>query len=82
LLTRSRLGDQSSEATCGTAKPEKTDGSASAKLPFAQGIQRTIDWFDADPRRKVIDEGANAVWDKLIAAYESGLDQARSLFLP
>jgi len=28
LLTRSRLGDQPSGATCGAAKPEKTDGSA------------------------------------------------------
>jgi len=47
-----------------------------AKVSFAQGIQRTIDWFDADPRRKQIDEGANASWDLLIDAYESGLGAA------
>lgn len=47
-----------------------------AKVPFAQGIQRTIDWFDADARRKVIDEDANATWDKMIDAYESGLGEA------
>ena len=47
-----------------------------AKVPFAQGIQRTIAWFDADPRRKQIDEEANASWDKLIDAYESGLEEA------
>jgi hypothetical protein len=47
-----------------------------AKVPFAQGIQRTIDWFDADPSRKQIDEEANATWDKLIDAYESGLGEA------
>jgi nucleoside-diphosphate-sugar epimerase len=47
-----------------------------AKVPFAQGIQRTIEWFDADPRRKEIDEDANASWDKLIDAYERGLGEA------
>jgi nucleoside-diphosphate-sugar epimerase len=47
-----------------------------ARIPFAQGIQRTIDWFDADPMRKQLDESANASWDKLIAAYERGLGDA------
>ena len=53
-----------------------------AKVPFAQGIQRTIDWFDADSRRKQIDEDANASWDKLIDAYESGLDEVLRRFRP
>ncbi len=53
-----------------------------AKVPFAQGIQRTIAWFDADPRRKEIDERANASWDKLIDAYESGLGEALRKFRP
>jgi nucleoside-diphosphate-sugar epimerase len=53
-----------------------------AKVPFAQGIQRTIEWFDADPRRKQIDEAANATWDQLIDAYESGLAEAQRRFRP
>jgi len=53
-----------------------------AKVPFAQGIQRTIEWFDADSRRKQIDEAANASWDKLIDAYESGLAEALRRFRP
>jgi len=51
-----------------------------AKVPFAQGIRRTIEWFDADPQRKEIDEAANAKWDKLIEAYESGLGEASRRF--
>lgn len=50
------------------------------RVPFAEGIRRTVAWFDADPRRKVIDEAANAVWDKLIDAYESGLAEALRKF--
>ena len=51
-----------------------------AKVPFAQGIQRTIEWFDADPRRKEVDEAAVASWDMLIHAYESGLSDALRKF--
>ncbi|MGA2348957.1 MAG: SDR family oxidoreductase [Terracidiphilus sp.] len=47
-----------------------------AKIPFNQGIQRTIEWFDADPRRKEIDQDANAAWDKLIDVYERGVGEA------
>jgi hypothetical protein len=49
-------------------------------MPFAKGIRKTIEWFDAEPRRKVIDEEANAAWDKLIDAYESGLAAGISRF--
>jgi nucleoside-diphosphate-sugar epimerase len=51
-----------------------------ARVPFAQGIQRTIDWFDSDSRRKQIDEDANRSWDKLIGAYESGREEALRKF--
>jgi nucleoside-diphosphate-sugar epimerase len=52
-----------------------------AKTPFAQGIQRTVDWFDAEPGRKVIDQEMDAAWDKLIDAYEGALGEARRKFL-
>jgi nucleoside-diphosphate-sugar epimerase len=51
-----------------------------AKVPFTEGIRRTVAWFDADPRRRQIDEAADAVWDRLIDAYESGLEQALRRF--
>jgi hypothetical protein len=51
-----------------------------AKVPFSQGIQRTIEWFDADSQRKLVDEAANAAWDKLIDAYENGVGEALRKF--
>ena len=51
-----------------------------ATVPFAQGIRRTLAWFDADPGRRPIDADANARWDKLIAAYEQGAAAAARLF--
>jgi hypothetical protein len=51
-----------------------------ATVPFAEGIRRTLAWFDADPARQLIDADANAQWDKLIAAYEEGAAVAARLF--
>ena len=47
---------------------------------YREGIRRTIAWFDADPARQQIDEEANAAWDRLITAYERGLEAARREF--
>jgi hypothetical protein len=33
-------------------------------------------WFDAEPKRQVIDEVANHRWDLLISAYQKGLENA------
>jgi nucleoside-diphosphate-sugar epimerase len=46
-----------------------------ATTPFWKGVRRTIAWFDADPARKLIDDEANAEWDKLIDGYEKGLSE-------
>ena len=43
-----------------------------ATVPFAEGVRRTMAWFDADPARRQIDDAANARWDRLIAAYQQG----------
>ena len=72
----SLIGDKSSSVVFDNSKLKLFVPEFRAKVPFAEGIKRTIDWFDADPRRKEIDEDANAKWDKLIDAYESGLGEA------
>lgn len=51
-----------------------------ATTRFRDGIKRTIAWFDADSKRQEIDEESNAKWDKLITAYERGLEAARREF--
>jgi nucleoside-diphosphate-sugar epimerase len=76
----SLTGDKSVSVVFDNSKIKRFVPGFCARVPFSQGIQKTIEWFDADPRRRVIDDEANAAWDKLIAAYESGLAQAiRSL---
>lgn len=72
----SLIGDKASSVVFDNSKIKSFVPDFRAKVPFAEGIRRTIDWFDADPRRKEIDEDANATWDKLIDAYERGLGEA------
>jgi hypothetical protein len=72
----SLTGDKASSVDFDNSKIKRFVPDYCAKVPFSQGIQRTIDWFDKDPRRRQIDEAANAAWDKLIDACESGLDEA------
>ena len=43
-----------------------------ATIPFAQGIKKTIKWFEADPGRMVIDAGNNNFIDTVIKAYKGG----------
>ncbi|MGA7675180.1 MAG: SDR family oxidoreductase [Rhizomicrobium sp.] len=73
-------GDKSLSVVFDNSKIKRFVPGYYAKVPFAQGIRRTIEWFDADPRRKAIDEAANASWDKLIDAYESGCGEALRKF--
>jgi nucleoside-diphosphate-sugar epimerase len=73
----SLTGDKSSSVVFDNSKIKRFVRGFCATVPFAQGIKKTIDWFDADPARQLIDHEANAAWDKIIDAYESGLAEAQ-----
>ena len=72
----SLTGDKASSVIFDNSKIKRFVPNYCATVPFAQGIQQTIAWFDHDPTCQQIDEPANANWDKLIEAYETGLHQA------
>jgi nucleoside-diphosphate-sugar epimerase len=72
----SLTGDKASSVVFDNSKIKRFVPGYCAKTSFAQGIQKTIEWFDADARRQEIDDAANAAWDKLIDACESGLSEA------
>jgi nucleoside-diphosphate-sugar epimerase len=74
------LGDKAVSAVFDNAKIKRFVPGFAAKTRFADGIRRTIAWFDADPARKVVDTATNERWDKLIAVYERGLTQAKAEF--
>jgi nucleoside-diphosphate-sugar epimerase len=70
------IGDKVRSTVFDNSKIKRFVPGYCATTSFAQGIRRTLAWFQADPARQQIDAAANAAWDKLIDAYEKGLAAA------
>jgi nucleoside-diphosphate-sugar epimerase len=73
-------GDKSYSAVFDNSKIKRFVPGFVATTRFRDGMARSVEWFDADPVRQEIDAGANVAWDRLIAAYERGLEMARRDF--
>ncbi|MDE2183852.1 MAG: SDR family oxidoreductase [Alphaproteobacteria bacterium] len=78
----SLTGDKSVSVVFDNSKIRRFVPDYRARVPFAEGIRRTMAWFDAEPQRRQIDHAADAAYDKLIDAYEGGLAQALRVFRP
>ena len=76
------IGDKCVSVVFDNSKIKRFVPDYCATTRFAEGIRRTINWFQADPARQQIDTAANQEWDKLIDVYEKGLDAAVRNFRP
>ena len=74
------MGDKAASVVFDNSKIKRFVPDYCATMPYTQGIRRTLGWFDADPARRQVDEEANALWDKLIDAYERGVNEALRVF--
>jgi nucleoside-diphosphate-sugar epimerase len=75
-MTGSLIGDKAVSTVFDNSKIKRFVPAYCATVPFAQGIRRTLAWFDASADRREVDTDANAKYDKLIDAYERGLQEA------
>jgi hypothetical protein len=41
-----------------------------AAIPYARGGPQQIAWYDEDARRRTVDDATNAMFDRVLAAYE------------
>jgi len=73
-------GDKSASVVLDNSKIKRFVPDFVATRRYRDGINRSIAWYDADPARRAIDEAFNTNMDKLIAAYEKGLLEARQAF--
>jgi nucleoside-diphosphate-sugar epimerase len=64
------IGDKSWSALFDNSKIKRFVPGWLAHIPFSVGIRHTMDWFDADPRRRTVNEASNAKMDGILAAYE------------
>jgi nucleoside-diphosphate-sugar epimerase len=74
------LGDKAISAVFDTTKLKRFVPGYAPRTPFAQGIRKTIAWFDANPAHQHIDPETNARLDRLSAVYTAALKQAKEAF--
>lgn len=65
------LGDKAHSVIFDNTKIKTFVPEFKATNPYKVGIRKTIQWFEADPSRMVINPDTNAFMDKIIDAYES-----------
>jgi nucleoside-diphosphate-sugar epimerase len=68
-LTGDLLGDKTWNAVFDNSKIKSFVPGFQAVIPFRDGIKRTAAWFDADEKRKQVDDSVNSEMEKILKAY-------------
>lgn len=63
------LGDKSHSALFDNNKIKRLVPDFVAKIPFHEGIKGTLEWFEADPKRMVINDLTNKLLDGLVEKF-------------
>jgi nucleoside-diphosphate-sugar epimerase len=63
------LGDKAHSAVFDNSKIKRFVPDFTCTVPWAEGVRRSLAWFEEDAARRTIDEAHNAVLDRLVAAY-------------
>jgi nucleoside-diphosphate-sugar epimerase len=69
----SLLGDKAYSVVFDNSKIKGAVPGFAATVSFAEGIRRSLEWFWAEPARQKVNEEANRVMDRIVAAYRSAL---------
>jgi nucleoside-diphosphate-sugar epimerase len=67
----SLIGDKSNSVVFDNGKIKRFVPGFKCEVNWAEGLRRSLAWFEAHPEFQTLDDGANAKWDRIIAAYES-----------
>jgi nucleoside-diphosphate-sugar epimerase len=67
------FGDKACSMVFDNSKIRRVVPEFKATISFAQGIKRSIQWFDADKNRQITNPQTDALIDRIIAAHESAL---------
>ncbi len=70
------LGDKACSAVFDNSKIKEAVPGFQATVSFAEGMRRSLAWLNEDERRRRIDPGADALMDRILAAYEPVLAAA------
>ena len=65
------LGDKAHSMVFDNTKIKRLAPDYVASIPFSQGAEEIVAWYDSHPEAQKVDEGLNQLMDKMIAAYEA-----------
>jgi nucleoside-diphosphate-sugar epimerase len=67
----SLLGDKANSMVFDNTKIKRLVPDFVATIPFSQGAEEIMAWYDVDPSRQVVDAELDRLMDRIIAAYEA-----------
>jgi nucleoside-diphosphate-sugar epimerase len=66
----SLVGDKSNSVVFDNSKIKRFVPEYSCEVNWAQGLRRSLAWFEAHPEFQTIDFQMNSIWDQIITTYE------------
>ncbi len=66
------LGDKTWSVVFDNSKIKAFVPTYQAVVPFREGIRRTLDWFEGDPTRQIVDAAVAAEMDQILDRYSGG----------
>lgn len=64
------IGDKINSAVFDNNKIKRFVPDFNCEVRWAEGVRRSLRWFEDDASRRTIDAEMNAMWDRIIAGYE------------
>ncbi|HET9587992.1 MAG TPA: SDR family oxidoreductase [Anaerolineales bacterium] len=66
----SLIGDKSNSVVFDNSKIKRFVPDFVCEVDWAEGVRRSLAWFEAHPEFQTVDYEMNALWDRIIAGYE------------
>jgi nucleoside-diphosphate-sugar epimerase len=65
----SLVGDKSNSVVFDNSKIKRFVHDYACEVSWAQGVRRSLEWFEAHPEFQTIDQEMNLLWDQIIASH-------------
>lgn len=66
----SLIGDKANSVVFDNSKIKRFVPDYACAVNWSEGVRRSLAWFDAHPEWQTVDQEMNALWDRIIHAYE------------
>lgn len=73
----SLIGDKVQSVVFDNSKIKRYVPGFTATVPFAEGIRKTVEWFEAHPELCIIDQAWDHLMDRISGEYEAALATAK-----